>query len=274
MQEVYDEHDEPGDAAKLLDADQDQDPFWDPPEDLFLGSAYVYLQPLAYGLDIDEMKMPVSNYRGVTIGNLQVQVCLCDKEGKPLPPGASDVETPDDLLKRRVDILVRVTGASGIDWLVDDTSRGTYVKYRFYTDSKMRQTRIVHNSNAPRYDYSKQFTIRSVSNNFLNYLNTNALVLELWGGQGTGSAPLGRSQRSQSSLRYHSSVGSDDSDRSRAPSTVASATARSQEQVMDSVLMESAWLEERTRLKERISLLQQEVAFLSIEKGALEKVGS
>ena len=252
LQEIYDEFDEPADAAKALDADQDQDPFWDPPEDLFLGSAYVYLQPLAYGLDIDEAKMPVSNYRGVTIGHLQVQVCLCDQDGKPLAPGASDIEAPDDLLKRRVDILVRVSGAAQIDWLAEDSSRGTYVKYRFYTDNKMRHTRPVHNSDSPRYDYSKQFTIRSVSNNFLNYLNTNALVLELWGSQGSGATPSRQGQRSASSPRYHSSLGSDGSDRPASSSTLASTGTLNQERVMDSVLAESAWLEERTRLKEQI----------------------
>ena len=71
-----------------LDKEADKDPFWDPPEDIFLGSAYVYLQTLAYGLDIDEY-LPVSNYRGVTVGQLQVQVKLCD------PPGNIKIEVED-----------------------------------------------------------------------------------------------------------------------------------------------------------------------------------
>lgn len=45
------------------------------------------------------------------------------------------------------------------------------------------------------------------------------------------------------------------------------------EQTLDALLKESAWIDERRRLLERISSLEQEVGFLSIEKGALEKVG-
>lgn len=270
-----------------LDDDPDQDPFWDPAEDLFLGSAYVYLQPLAYGLDVDEVTMPISNYRGVTVGQLHVKVALCDEAGKALAPVA-EVHAPDDLLKQRVDILVRVIGASNVDWLADDASRGTYIKYRFYTDSKMRQTRTVHDTDTPRFEYSKQFTIRAVSNNFLNYLNTNALVLELWGTQGSGSVPFRRTMRQAlpqgTPLKPNGSTGSESSGagaeteadssraRSRATDRSVSGEGRGAERVMDTVLQESAWLEERTRLLETISTLQQEVAFLSIEKGALEKV--
>ena len=86
-----------------------------------------------------------------------------------------------------MDINVSVMQATGVEWLHGDESRGVFVQYRFYTDNKMRQTRAVHNMRVAKLEYNKQFTIRSVSSNFLNYLNTNALVLELWGKQGTGS---------------------------------------------------------------------------------------
>ena len=43
--------------------DQENDPFWDPPEEYFLGSAYVYLQSLAYQIEIDET-LPITSYQG------------------------------------------------------------------------------------------------------------------------------------------------------------------------------------------------------------------
>ena len=43
--------------------DQENDPFWDPPEEHFLGSAYVYLQSLAYQIEIDET-LPITSYQG------------------------------------------------------------------------------------------------------------------------------------------------------------------------------------------------------------------
>lgn len=44
MQEVYQAWSE----GHPLDVDEEKDPFWDPPEDFFLGSVFVILQPLAY----------------------------------------------------------------------------------------------------------------------------------------------------------------------------------------------------------------------------------
>ncbi len=40
----------------------------------------------------------------------------------------------------------------------------------------------------PEFLYSKQFTMKCVSRSFLEYLETNALIVELWGTQGSGRA--------------------------------------------------------------------------------------
>lgn len=59
-------------------------------------------------------------------------------------------------------------------------------RFKFYTDTKFRSTKIIPRSSTPAFDYSKQFTIKSVSHNFVNYLEHNALVVEVWGSQGSG----------------------------------------------------------------------------------------
>ena len=38
------------------------DPFWEPPEDLLVGTANVFLQSLAYALDFDD-KLSVTDYK-------------------------------------------------------------------------------------------------------------------------------------------------------------------------------------------------------------------
>ncbi len=55
-------------------------------------------------------------------------------------------------------------------------------------------------------------------------------------------------------------------------SLVAAQGEKVSDHTLDTLLKESAWIDERRRLLERISGLDQEVQFLSIEKGALEKV--
>ena len=73
-----------------------QDPFWDPPADIFIGSVYVYLQSLAYQIDIDET-MSITNYQGKRVsGGVCVGGCwgsgLSEEwwlMSSPLPPPPS-----------------------------------------------------------------------------------------------------------------------------------------------------------------------------------------
>eukprot|EP00049_Salpingoeca_infusionum_P002074 m.53616 g.53616 ORF g.53616 m.53616 type:complete len:1064 (+) comp11374_c1_seq1:292-3483(+) len=236
-----------------LSTNQEDDPFWDPPEDVFVGSSLVYLQPLAYGVNVDE-EMPVCDYRGVSVGRVKVHLTLCDTKGKEIPSFA-DIGAPSDMLNRRIDILLRITYGRHLEWLDGDSTRGLQCKYRFYTDTKMRSTKPVFKTSNPQFGYSKQFTIRSCSESFITYLNTNALVIEVWGKPGDGKQRQVDACRSTTSM-----VASRDA--SHRPSL---------DMAMDSVLQETSWLEEKRRMQVLIDELQQEIEFLTIEKGALEK---
>ena len=50
-----------GDAA-LANIPREEDPFWEPPEDILVGTANVFLQSLAYALDFDD-KLSVTDYK-------------------------------------------------------------------------------------------------------------------------------------------------------------------------------------------------------------------
>lgn len=102
-----------------------------------------------------------------------------------------------------------------------------------------------------------------VTQNFINYLQTNALVIELWGLQGKGSPrprshtravlPLSASPTTPSGLN-------------------AGSTAEATEASMEAVVRETAWHEERRQLQSVVHKLQQEIDFLQIEKGVLARV--
>ncbi len=59
MQELY----QKWSNGDNIDESEETDPFWDPPEDYFLGSAFVYLQSLAYQIEADET-LSITNYQG------------------------------------------------------------------------------------------------------------------------------------------------------------------------------------------------------------------
>ena len=49
------------------------DPFWDPPEDVFLGSSHAWLQPLAYQVEVDD-QLEMHGHHGDEVALAQVQV--------------------------------------------------------------------------------------------------------------------------------------------------------------------------------------------------------
>ena len=81
MQDLY---------QRFLDGDgtveempNDEDPFWDPPGEVLIGTSNAFLQALAYGIDFDEPIM-VGDYKGEDQGKLNVMISPCDDKGNSL----------------------------------------------------------------------------------------------------------------------------------------------------------------------------------------------
>merc|ERR1712226_769943 len=75
MQDLY---------QRYLDGDDDinnlpkeEDPFWEPTEDVLIGTTNVFLQSLAYALDFDD-KLTIADYKGQEEGSLYVTVAPCN----------------------------------------------------------------------------------------------------------------------------------------------------------------------------------------------------
>jgi hypothetical protein len=105
-------------------------------------------------------------------------------------------------LHKRIDFLVRIPYARGLRWVQDDASRGVVCCYKFYTDSKMRNTKSVFHTMNPNFAYAKQFTVKDVSQNFIDYLKSSALVIEVSCPRGL-TAGMGQAGRRQGPQRPH-----------------------------------------------------------------------
>ncbi len=46
----------------MLSLEKEKDPFWEPVEDVLIGTATFYLQPLSYKIEVDE-KMAIFDYK-------------------------------------------------------------------------------------------------------------------------------------------------------------------------------------------------------------------
>uniref|UniRef100_A0AAA9TZ95 Kinesin-like protein n=1 Tax=Bos taurus TaxID=9913 RepID=A0AAA9TZ95_BOVIN len=162
---------------------QEDDPFWDPVEVVHLGSAHIWLQSLAYCMKFEE-QVEFLNCDGLEEAVLHIHIKPCSPTGQAR--GEEDVVTdPVDLLGKRMDFQIRLVQCLGTKWLKEDAERGVQMGYRIYDLPNTLYTKPVWKIVNPQIDETVQFTTLNASQEFLNYLQTNALIVDLWGLQGT-----------------------------------------------------------------------------------------
>lgn len=183
MQEIY---------QNFVDGDPDwnvskeKDPFWeDSNTDVLIGSVHLYLQSLAYKIELDET-LAITDYKGNEQGNLQVMVMPCDKSGAPI--GEDDfVEDPQELIGQALHCKVNILGARG---LPKKFSKGeSYCKYKVYIDEKYVTTKKVKNTINPDYKHEKITSFNPVTKMVVEYLMKTPLVIDVWGKQSNEAKP-------------------------------------------------------------------------------------
>ncbi|XP_040119558.1 kinesin-like protein KIF28P [Oryx dammah] len=158
---------------------QEDDPFWDPVEVVHLGSAHIWLQSLAYCMKFEE-QVEFLNCDGLEEAVLHIHINPCSPTGQAR--GEEDVVTdPVDLLGKRMDFQIRLVQCLGTKWLKEDAERGVQMGYRIYDLPNTLYTKPVWKIVNPQIDETVQFTTLNASQEFLNYLQTNALIVDLWG---------------------------------------------------------------------------------------------
>ncbi|XP_027465995.1 kinesin-like protein KIF28P [Zalophus californianus] len=170
---------------------QEDDPFWDPVEVVHLGSAHIWLQPLAYCMKLED-QVEFLNCDGIEEAVLHIHVTPCSPAGQAC--GEEDVVIdPSELLGKRMDFQIGLVRCLGIKWLKEGAERGIQMGYRIYDLSSTFYTKPVWKIVNPQIEETVQFTALNASQEFLNYLQTNALIVDLWGLQ-EGCAQLSCSQ--------------------------------------------------------------------------------
>ncbi|XP_046369590.2 kinesin-like protein KIF28P isoform X1 [Haliotis rufescens] len=161
---------------------EDQDPFWDPVEPIFLGSCHVWLKMLAYSDEIDE-HFTLHNYHGKEEAVVHVQLLPCDKAGVPLQ-GESMVFEPEDLKDKAFYFLLKVPTCMSVRWTMEDATRGVMCKLRFFEEKEPLCSQKVWGSTMASLNYQKHFSYMKMPMSLLQYFQRESLVVELWGTQG------------------------------------------------------------------------------------------
>lgn len=175
MQDIYQRLLDGEDVKKIK---KDDDPFWEPPEDVLIGTANVFLQSLSYALDFDD-KLAVTDYKGSEEGSLVINVAPCTQQGKPLDEDYF-VEEPKDLIGKPYHFKVTIRNA---EVQKSRYSHGLYVKFKSYGETKEAETPVKANTLSPEFNFSKIFSIPAIGEDHLQWFEFGNLSFNLYGKQ-------------------------------------------------------------------------------------------
>ncbi|XP_025096208.1 kinesin-like protein KIF28P [Pomacea canaliculata] len=181
---------------KDWDVPQERDPFWEPPTtDIKIGFAHVFLQSLAYQIDFQE-SLPITDYKGNDHGHLTLEIVPCDDGWKNISE-ETYIDSPNQMLGKPLNFIIKILGAKGLP----RNLKKTYCKFKFYLDNAETKTEEVQDSSNPDYNFEKKCTYKTVTQQLLDYLIDDNLMVEVWGQQkedGYKSGITGSSDKNRS----------------------------------------------------------------------------
>ncbi|TTO79331.1 Kinesin-like protein KIF28P [Bagarius yarrelli] len=158
---------------------QEKDPFWDPVEPIHLGSAHLWLHSLAFRIAVDE-QVEVVGPEGTEEAMLHARLVPCSPKGLSL--GEEDILIdPTELLGKRLDFLLILDQCCGLQWVKELPTRGIQIGFQLFDCTEPLYTQAAWGCVNTQLDYSIQFTALNTSHTLLTYLQSNAVILQLWG---------------------------------------------------------------------------------------------
>ncbi|KAL4235255.1 hypothetical protein ACF0H5_006893 [Mactra antiquata] len=175
IQDLYQKFLDGEDVSKIP---KENDPFWEPTEDVLIGSANVFLQSLSYSLDFDD-KITITDYKGQEEGVVKVHVTPCQKDGTAFEEDAF-VDDPHELLGKPYHFKVTV---QNVEVYKARFSKGIQVKYRVYKDKKLTETPLIKNTLKPKVNHSKTFSFSKVKKEHLDFFESGCITFLVYGTQ-------------------------------------------------------------------------------------------
>ncbi|KAK2181347.1 hypothetical protein NP493_403g07034 [Ridgeia piscesae] len=175
MQDMYERWLDGEDISKIP---KEEDPFWEPTEDVLIGTANVFLQSLAYALDFDD-RVAVADYKGQEEGYIVINVAPTTQKGKLLDEDFF-VDDPTELLNKPFHFKVSIRSA---EIFKARFSLGLHIKYRVYKDQEYTQTKMIKGTLTPEFNHSKVFSFPSIEQEHLDFFESGCITFLVYGVQ-------------------------------------------------------------------------------------------
>mmetsp|Transcript_26158 Transcript_26158/g.40941 ORF Transcript_26158/g.40941 Transcript_26158/m.40941 type:complete len:507 (+) Transcript_26158:2-1522(+) len=166
---------------------QDEDPFWDPNEPMNIGYSTVFLKPLAYCMPIkDDYAI---YYETQQEGIMHVEIEPCKPDGSPINEDEDDgpyddIESAADLKGRRLDILVTISYARGLN---KKYSSEVFIEFDLpqapnqQRDDGRYQTTAMQGTTNPTFSYKQHVTWHDVDEQLIFHFENGNAYFYVWG---------------------------------------------------------------------------------------------
>ncbi|XP_077485277.1 kinesin-like protein KIF28 [Amblyomma americanum] len=180
--------------GKQLGRTEERDPFLeDPNAEVRIGTVQVYLQPLAYMVDLKE-QLEIINFKGEEVGILNVEMVPCSESGREYTEEDNVyLDSPGELVGRDFNFVVRILHCRALPKRFSDIR----CKYRMFKDQEDTATERVSGTSDPDFNHTKTFSYRPATVELVEYLSDSYVAISVWGVQvapvsATGVRPKGR----------------------------------------------------------------------------------
>ena len=149
-----------------------QDPFWDPPEPVEIGKAYVFLKPLSNLVEIQQ-DFQVVDHKGTDQGTLHVEIQPQGMNGEDL----DYVQDSSAIIGRPFRFRLSIPSAQGLPLSL---ANDVFVSFDFL-DRCYETKHYPSKSSDPRFDYVAIFDLSPVTDEFRRYLLSESMVFSVKG---------------------------------------------------------------------------------------------
>ncbi|XP_025115263.1 kinesin-like protein KIF28P isoform X3 [Pomacea canaliculata] len=177
MQEMYQQY---LDGEDVLKRPKEEDPFWEPTEDVLIGTASVFLQSLSYALDFDD-RLTITDYKGQEEGRLYVNITPCNHQGRSLDED-SFVDEPKELLGKPYHFKIYVRSA---EIHKSRFCKGVLVKYKvsIVQDIEFTETKLITGTLSPEFNHSRIISIPKIGQEHLDFFDIGCITFCVYGKQ-------------------------------------------------------------------------------------------
>lgn len=158
--------------------ERSDDPFYDQGDAEEIGKAHLWLLGLCHFIDTEDT-VPIISKSGQSEGRLVVRTLIAEPNGRNNPAYYRNFSSVERMVGSRLDLLVEIVGCQQMD---QSKYGEVFARFRFFNDEDYSETKPASKPvGAPVFRFRKHVTIPSVTNEFINYLQKDALTIEVWG---------------------------------------------------------------------------------------------